>query len=188
MDTPASPDHPSQPDAGPDLIELADKPRLPETGNPVDSSPDLFELVDKPLQIDGPVRLDGAPDVELIDSQRPALDVGLDAEIDSSPSDGVRIDATTLDGAVAGETRDHPCAACAANQVCVQNNDRICHTTAMCKTVSDACRTKLAASSAKSCASLSECESELCSQPYRCVYNIPCGNEIPEAAVYCYGP
>jgi hypothetical protein len=86
----------------------------------------------------------------------------------------------------------NPCASCAANEVCVQLNDGMCNRTlgvqTTCLTVSDACRSKLASSGGKSCSSLSECESEFCTQPYRCIYSSPCGNEIPEAAVYCYGP
>jgi len=191
MDKPMVPDKPGQPDASidstPDLIELADKPSVPDNAKPMDSSPDLIELVDKPALPDGLVRVDGAKDLnELADGER----VSVDGAIDSSPIDGSSIDQTTeahVDGA-AGEARANPCAACTANQICVQNNDGICHTTAFCKTVSDGCRNKLATSGAKSCTSLSECESEFCSQPYRCVYSIPCGNEIPEAAVYCYGP
>jgi hypothetical protein len=82
-----------------------------------------------------------------------------------------------------------PCAACTADQVCVQAFDGTCHTGgAGCRTVSDACRTKLLASGAKSCAALSECQSELCWSPYQCVISSPCGTEAPQAAIYCYGP
>jgi hypothetical protein len=88
-----------------------------------------------------------------------------------------------------GDNVSNPCAACTANQVCVQSFDGTCRTNGVaCKTVSDACRTKLLASTAKSCASLSECQSELCSSPYQCVINSPCGTEAPQAALYCYGP
>jgi hypothetical protein len=83
----------------------------------------------------------------------------------------------------------NPCAACAADQVCVQSFDGICHTGGVqCKTVSDACRTKLVASGAKTCAALSECQSEFCMSPYQCVINPPCGTEVAQAAIYCYGP
>jgi hypothetical protein len=177
-----------------------------DEGKSRDGSPDLIELVDRPLSADGPTLGDGlnqgdsSPDlIELVDKPqnsdlRPPL---LDAGLDSSPIDGSHVDQTaetSLDGAVGvdgdhnvGETRDNPCAACTANQICVQHNDGTCHTTVQCKTISDACRSKLASSGGKSCTSLSECESEFCLQAYRCVYSIPCGNEIPEAAVYCYG-
>jgi hypothetical protein len=57
-----------------------------------------------------------------------------------------------------------------------------------CKTISDACKTKLSASGAKSCASFSECQTELCTSPYQCLINTPCGSEAPQAAIYCYGP
>lgn len=100
---------------------------------------------------------------------------------------------TGIDGpGASGESQPNPCASCAANQVCIQLNDGVCSRTsgisAGCQTVSEACRTKLASSGQKSCYSLPECEAELCPLPsYRCIYASPCGNEIPEAAVYCYG-
>jgi len=83
----------------------------------------------------------------------------------------------------------NPCAACAADQVCVQSFDGTCHTNGVgCKTVSAACRTKLGASGAKTCGGLSECQSEFCLSPYQCVINSPCGTEVAQAALYCYGP
>jgi hypothetical protein len=120
------------------------------------------------------------------DGACPSVDAGADIGLDGQAIDG-------RDGTSAsGESRSNPCASCAADQVCIQLNDGICSATTglrtACRTVSDACRTKLANSGSKSCSSLSECESELCPQPnYECVYANPCGNEIPEAAVYCYG-
>jgi hypothetical protein len=82
-----------------------------------------------------------------------------------------------------------PCAACTAGQVCVQSFDGTCKTNGpTCKTVSDTCGSKLSASGAKSCTSLSECQSEFCTSPYQCRISSPCGTEAPQAAIYCYGP
>lgn len=90
---------------------------------------------------------------------------------------------------LAGDNLANPCAACTANQVCVQSFDGTCHANGVaCKTVSDTCRTKLLASGATTCSTLSECESEFCTSPYRCIYSSPCGTEAPQAALYCYGP
>ncbi len=81
------------------------------------------------------------------------------------------------------------CAECAATEVCVQSFDGMCGGGRVaCKAVSEACRTKLSASGAKSCKSIPECESELCLTPsYRCTDDAPCGSEAKEAQVYCYG-
>jgi len=120
----------------------------------------------------------------------PPIETGIDGQaIDQMPLSS--LDAGDGNGA-SGESRPNPCASCAANQVCAQLNDGTCSRInglqVVCRTVSDACRTKLTSSGGKSCSALSECESELCPVPsYRCVYASPCGNEIPEAAVYCYG-
>jgi len=90
---------------------------------------------------------------------------------------------------LASDNAADPCAACTASQVCVQAFDGTCGTNGTtCKTVSDACRLKLSASGAKSCASLSECQSEFCTSPYQCLNSPPCGTEAPQAAIYCYGP
>jgi|GEM_PF-5751034 len=98
-------------------------------------------------------------------------------------------------GSNEGQKPDGPpsnCASCTADEVCVQQNDGMCNQgqgiQIACLTVSDACRSKLASSGGKSCSLLPECELEFCMQPYRCIYSSPCGNEVPEAAVYCYGP
>jgi hypothetical protein len=82
-----------------------------------------------------------------------------------------------------------PCAACTAGQVCIQSFDGTCRSNGpTCKTVSDACRTKLSASGSKSCTSFSECQNEFCtSSPFQCVIYTPCGTEAPQAAIYCYG-
>jgi hypothetical protein len=132
------------------------------------------------------------------DLPAPPIDTGRDTGRDTW-IDGQAIDqspTSPLDGgdgtSTSGESRPNPCASCAANQVCAQLNDGTCSSInglqVVCRTVSDACRTKLTSSGGKSCSALSECESELCPVPsYRCVYASPCGNEIPEAAVYCYG-
>jgi hypothetical protein len=94
---------------------------------------------------------------------------------------------TTLD--LAGDTGPNPCAQCGANEVCVQSFDGVCHLgTITCRTVSETCRNKLSAMSTKACYSIPECESEFCSSPFRCIYSTPCGTEVPEAAIYCYGP
>jgi hypothetical protein len=101
------------------------------------------------------------------------------------------VDSGSTDARPANDLADagNPCAACAADQVCVQSFDGICHTSGVaCRTVSAACRTKLIASGSKSCAALSECQSEFCSSPYQCVINSPCGTEVAQAALYCYGP
>jgi len=88
-----------------------------------------------------------------------------------------------------GELSANPCAGCAADEVCTQSFDGMCQLgTVTCRPVSETCRSKLTASGAKSCKSIPECESELCSSPFRCVYDPPCGTEAPEAALYCYGP
>ena len=167
----------------------------------IDSPSTSFEVgperaVDLGFSVDIEIRKDTAmPDTPLDvssvgDLPAPSVDTGIDRQaidqIPQSPLDGS--DGTST----SGESRPNPCAACAANQVCVQLNDGVCSkTTGLnvgCRSVSDACRTKLANSGSKSCSSLSECESELCPVPtYRCVYATPCGNEIPEAEVYCYG-
>jgi hypothetical protein len=82
-----------------------------------------------------------------------------------------------------------PCVVCTASQVCVQSFDGTCKPNGlMCRTISDACRSKLSTSGAKSCTSLSECQSELCTSPYQCLISTPCGSEAPQAAIYCYGP
>ena len=167
----------------------------------IDWAPTGFEVgpetaVDLSSTVDIEIREDTAmPDVSLDiptggDLPAPSIDTGIDGQaIDQMPR-------SSLDGGdgpgASGESRPNPCASCAANQVCVQLNDGVCSRTTglsvACRTVSDACRTKLANSGGKSCSSLSECESELCPLPtYRCVYATPCGNEIPEAALYCYG-
>jgi hypothetical protein len=139
------------------------------------------------------------PDLPLdvpTDGDLPALsiDTGRDIGIDGQAVD--QMPGSSIDGrdgtSASDESRSNPCASCAANQVCVQLNDGTCSATTgvrtACRAVSDGCRTKLANSGSKSCSSLSECESELCPLPsYECVYASPCGNEIPEAAVYCYG-
>jgi hypothetical protein len=92
------------------------------------------------------------------------------------------------DGRTTGDT-PNPCASCAANEVCVQSFDGVCHSGSVaCKPVSDTCRSKLSASRVKNCKSIAECESEFCGSPFRCVYDSPCGTEAPTAALYCYGP
>ena len=182
---------PDSSDGSPDLARDAS----------TDPAPTGFEVgpetaVDLSPTVDIEIRKDTAmPDVPLDvptggDLPEPPIDTGIDGQaidqISRSPLDGGDgIDAS-------GESRPNPCASCAANQVCAQLNDGVCSKTTglnvACRTVSDACRTKLANSAGKSCSSLSECESELCPLPnFRCVYATPCGNEIPEAAVYCYG-
>ena len=167
----------------------------------IDSASTGFEVgpetaVDLSPTVDLEIRKDTAmPDVPLDvstggDLLAPPIETGIDGQaIDQMPLSS--LDAGDGNGA-SGESRPNPCASCAANQLCVQLNDGVCSkTTGLnvgCRTVSDACRTKLANSGGKSCSSLSECESELCPLPnFRCVYASPCGNEIPEAAVYCYG-
>jgi hypothetical protein len=103
------------------------------------------------------------------------------------PDGGATEVRTTTD--LGGDNTANPCAACTANQVCVQSFDGTCRTSEVaCKTVSDACRTKLLASGVTTCSTLSECESEFCASPYRCIYSSPCGTEAPQAALYCYGP
>lgn len=144
--------------------------------------------------------LDGAPldtNVDQAGVDQSGIDQSIvDTHIDGSPVDQAGIDqATPIDGAQGIDTGSidggNPCAACTADQVCVQLNDGTCNATiglrVQCRTVSQACRTKLASSAVKRCTTISECETELCPQPYRCVYSTPCGNEIPQAAVYCYG-
>ena len=88
-----------------------------------------------------------------------------------------------------GDTGANPCAKCAATEVCVQSFDGVCGLgTISCRTVSETCRNKLSASGLKSCTAISECESEFCASPFRCVYDSPCPNEAPEVALHCYGP
>ena len=168
----------------------------------IDSAPTGLEVgpetaVDLSATVDLESRKDTAtPDLPLdvpagADLPLPSIDAGIDGQaIDQIP--GAPLDGGDGGDGAGGESRPNPCASCAANQLCVQLNDGVCSkTTGLnvgCRTVSDACRTKLANSGGKSCYSLPECESELCPQPsYRCVYASPCGNEIPEAALYCYG-
>jgi hypothetical protein len=88
-----------------------------------------------------------------------------------------------------GETTTNPCAQCSASEVCVQSFDGMCGLgTISCRTVSATCRNKLSASGRKSCTSLPECQTELCSSPFQCVIDSPCPNEAPEVALHCYGP
>lgn len=175
-----------------------------ETGRDtsIESAPIGFEV-----GTEAAVDLFSAPDLEIRkDTAMPdlLLDVPTDGDL-PAPSVEAGIDHfasgdlpapsidTGIDGpSASGESQPNPCASCAANQVCVQTNDGVCSRTTglhiSCRTISDACRSKLASSGQKSCSSLPECESELCPLPnYRCVYASPCGNEIPQAAVYCYG-
>jgi len=92
-------------------------------------------------------------------------------------------------GDLGGESAANPCAQCGTSEVCVQSFDGTCRLgTITCRPVSAACRTKLTASGGKDCKAISECETEFCTSPMRCVYNSPCGTEAPEAQLYCYGP
>jgi len=127
-------------------------------------------------------RCDYAPEPFVAFGSCPGSDGGV-ASVDG----GGTMDASA-DGAATGET-PNPCASCAANEVCVQSFDGMCHLGSVaCTSVSDACRNKLSASGVKNCKSIPECEAEFCGSPFRCVYDPPCGTEAAEAALYCYGP
>ena len=89
-----------------------------------------------------------------------------------------------------------PCAACAADEICVQLNDsssqcRSPTATLTCRKVSAACRAELSKISptARSCSQVSAaCQQAFCPTPYQCTNTPPCGNESAQAQVWCYGP
>jgi hypothetical protein len=69
--------------------------------------------------------------------------------------------------------------ACGTDQVCVQLFDGTCKTGGpSCKTVGTACLTA---------GCTAACEKELCSSPYQCQNQVPCGTE-QGAQINCYGP
>jgi hypothetical protein len=193
-DGPASYKDQSGPDSSDGSSDLGRDASTDPAATGFEVGPDT--AVDISSTADVEIRKDTAmPDVPLdvpTGGDVPALPI--DTGIDRLAVDQMPL--SSLDGGdgpdASGESRPNPCASCTPNQVCVQLNDGVCSkTTGLsvgCRTVSDACRTKLVNSGGKSCYSLSECESELCPQPsYKCVYASPCGNEVPEAALYCYG-
>jgi len=108
--------------------------------------------------------------------------------VDVAATKDVGADGTTTPD-LGGDIGPNPCAKCTASEVCVQSFDGMCGGRQVsCNPVSDTCRNKLTAANTKTCYSIPECESEFCSSPYRCIYSSPCATEVPEAAIYCYGP
>jgi len=180
----------------PDLASGPDLRPSDLTGNPDTTAPDGAADVARDVAWDMGADLgsDFAPAEVAVDlvflEDHPLLvpDAGIDGQTRDQrlAPDGpdARIDA-------GGESRANPCASCAANEICAQLNDGMCNATSgvktVCRAVSDSCRSKLASSGQKNCRSFPECDAELCLQNYVCWIASPCGNEIPEAAVYCYG-
>lgn len=105
---------------------------------------------------------------------RAALGLGLLVACgdDKTPS----LDAT-IDGVVDGVV--DPCAACTADQVCVQRFDGTCG-------LGTQCLPREGRTCAPNTCSM-ECEQAYCPSPYQCQTRPPCGTESP-TSFRCYGP